>query len=140
VDEVTPTAVEEILRWASPVVHFRRTATEDTELGGQKVAAGDKVVLFYNSANRDGDAFDDPDAFDVKRKPNPHVTFGGGGPHFCLGAHLARLEMAVLFKELLGRLPDISLAAPPTPMLSMFFNGIKALPCTFAPEYRRERS
>ena len=97
-------AVEEILRWASPVMHFRRTATRDTELRGQPIAAGDKVVTWYISANRDEEIFPDPYRFDVTRSPNDHVTFGPGGPHFCLGAHLARLETKILFEELLPRI------------------------------------
>ena len=128
--------MEEILRWSTPVVHFRRTATADTELAGQRIAAGDKVVLFYSSANRDEDVFADPQRFDIRRTPNPHVTFGGGSVHFCLGSHLARLEMKVLYRELFERLSDIAIAAPPTLMLSMFFNGIKSLPCSFTPQPR----
>src|SRR4029077_17377163 len=88
-------AVEEILRWSTPVIHFRRTAVETAEIAGTRVAAGDKVVVFFNSANHDESVFVDPERFDVRRSPNPHVTFGGGGPHFCLGIHLARLEIRV---------------------------------------------
>jgi methyl-branched lipid omega-hydroxylase len=134
---IAPTAVDEILRWATPVVHFRRTAIEDTELGGTRIAAGDKVVLFYNSANRDETVFAEPDALDLRRRPNPHVTFGAGGPHFCLGAHLARFEMIALYRELFVRLPDITVVGSPTMMLSMFFNGIKSLPCAFTPGPRQ---
>ena len=130
-------AVEEILRWSTPVVHFRRTAAADTVIAGTEVAAGDKVVLFYNSANRDETVFEDPHRFDIGRAPNPHLTFGGGGPHHCLGAHLARLEMRVLFEELFQTLPDIRLAGEPTYMHSMFFNGIKSLPCEFTSRLRR---
>lgn len=126
-------ATEEILRWSTPVVHFRRTATADTELADNSIAAGDKVVLFYNSANRDEAVFSSPERFDLNRDPNPHVTFGGGGPHHCLGAHLTRLEMKVLFRELFERLPDFTIAEPPTLMHSMFFNGVKSLPCEFTP-------
>jgi cytochrome P450 len=132
---LAPTAVEEILRWATPVIHFRRTAAVDTELAGQRIAAGDKVV-FYHSANRDEAVFEDPYRFDVGRDPNPQLAFSGGGPHFCLGAHLARLEMRVMFQELFARLPDLELAGEPLIMHSMFFNGIKSLPCTFAPARR----
>ncbi|HEX9124115.1 MAG TPA: cytochrome P450, partial [Actinomycetota bacterium] len=107
-----PAAVEEILRWATPVLHFRRTATKDTELRGQEIRKGDKVVTWYISANRDENAFPDPYRFDIERKPNEHVTFGPGGPHFCLGAHLARLETKVLFQELLPRLRSIELTGP----------------------------
>ncbi len=113
-----PVAVEEILRWATPVMHFRRTATRDTELRGRKIRAGDKVVTWYISADRDEDAFDDPYRFDVERRPNDHVTFGPGGPHFCLGAHLARLETKVLFQELLPRLRSIEPTGPAERMRS----------------------
>ena len=102
-----PTAVEEIVRWATPVIHFRRTATRDTVVGGQEIKAGDKVVMFYNSANRDERQFPDPYRFDVTRTPNEHVGFGAGGPHFCLGANLARREIGVMFEELFRKLPDI---------------------------------
>jgi cytochrome P450 len=123
-----PVAVEEILRWATPVLHFRRTATRDVELRGQRIPAGDKVVTWYISANRDEDAFPDPYRFDVERHPNEHVTFGPGGPHFCLGAHLARLETKVLFQELLPRLRSIELTGPVERMRSNFVNGIKHMP------------
>ena len=102
--ERIPVAIEEILRWATPVLHFRRTATRDVELRGETIRAGDKVVTWYVSANRDEEVFADADRFDVTRQPNDHVTFGPGGPHFCLGAHLARLEATILFEELLA--PD----------------------------------
>ena len=134
-DRLEVTAVEEILRWSTPVVHFRRTATADTELAGQPIAAGDKVVLFYNSANRDETVFEAPGSFDIARRHNPHVTFGGGGPHFCLGAHLARLELKTLFRELFERLPDITVSGTPVLMHSMFFNGVKSLPCEFTPQH-----
>ena len=107
-ERVAPTAVEEIVRWATPVTHFRRTATRDTEIRGQKIGAGEKVVMWYNSANRDEAVFDDPYRFDVRRTPNEHVGFGGPGPHFCLGAHLARREITVMFRQLLRRLPDLA--------------------------------
>ncbi|MGH9082215.1 MAG: cytochrome P450 [Acidimicrobiales bacterium] len=129
----TPTAVEEIVRWASPVTWMRRTVATDTELGGQTLRPGEKVLLFYNSANRDDDAFDDPFRFDVRRTPNPHVGFGAPGPHFCLGAHLARRELAVIWRKLLVRLPDIRATAEPDRLRSSFVNGIKHLPCTFTP-------
>jgi cytochrome P450 len=121
-------AVEEILRWATPVLHFRRTATRDTELAGQRIRQGDKVVTWYVSANRDGDVFVDPDRFDIARSPNDHVTFGPGGPHFCLGAHLARLETKVMFQELLPRVRSIELTGPVRRMRSNFVNGIKRMP------------
>ncbi|MHA6785403.1 cytochrome P450 [Pseudonocardia saturnea] len=126
-DGVTPTAIEEIVRWASPVIFMRRTLAVDALLGGQPMTAGDKVLLFYWAANRDPAHFADPDAFDVRRSPNPHVGFGGAGPHFCLGAHLARREMAVMFRELLTRVPDIHATAEPRRLQSMFINGIKSM-------------
>jgi methyl-branched lipid omega-hydroxylase len=132
-DGVTPTAVEEIVRWASPVMFMRRTLAVDAVLGGQQMREGDKVALFYWAANRDPAHFPDPDAFDVRRSPNPHVGFGGAGPHFCLGAHLARREMTVMFRELLTRVPDIAATAPPQRLQSMFINGIKRLPVAFTP-------
>lgn len=133
IDAVTPTAVEEIVRWASPVIFMRRTLAQDAVLGGQPMSAGDKVAMFYWAANRDPKHFADPDAFDVRRTPNPHVGFGGPGPHFCLGAHLARREMSVIFKELLTRIPDIHATAQPQQLRSMFINGIKHLPVEFTP-------
>jgi cytochrome P450 len=133
IDGVTPTAVEEIVRWASPVIYMRRTLAVDAVLGGQQMREGDKVALFYWAANRDPAHFRDPDAFDVRRAPNPHVGFGGAGPHFCLGAHLARREMTVMFRELLTRVPDIAATAPPQRLKSMFINGIKRLPVAFTP-------
>ena len=123
-----PAAVEEILRWATPVLHFRRTATRDTELRGVKIRKGDKVVTWYISANRDGQTFPDPERFDITRRPNEHVTFGPGGPHFCLGAHLARLETRILFEELMPRLDSIELTGPVERMRSNFVNGIKHMP------------
>jgi cytochrome P450 len=126
-DRIGP-AVEEILRWASPVMHFRRTVTRDTELRGQRIKAGDKVVTWYISANRDEEIFPDPYRFDVTRSPNDHVTFGPGGPHFCLGAHLARLETKVLFQELLPRIRSIEPAGPVERIRSNFVNGIKRMP------------
>ncbi len=135
-DGVTPTAVEEIVRWASPVIFMRRTLATDAVLGGQPMSEGDKVLLFYWAANRDPKHFADPDRFDVRRSPNPHVGFGGPGPHFCLGAHLARREMSVMFRELLTRIPDIHATAEPQRLQSMFINGIKHLPVTFTPGRR----
>ncbi|MGW7533011.1 cytochrome P450 [Amycolatopsis sp. NPDC054798] len=124
------TAVEEFLRWASPVYHFRRTATRDAEISGRRVRAGEKVVLWFASGNRDEAAFEKPYEFDVGRKPNEHLTFGLGGPHFCLGAALARLELRILFEELLARVEQIRLAGPVTRLRSNFVNGIKTLPVT----------
>jgi cytochrome P450 len=133
---VAPTAVEEIVRWASPVIHFRRSATADTEIAGQPIAYGDKVVIWFNSANRDETVFDDPYRFDVRRSPNEHIGFGAGGPHFCLGAHLARLEITVMFRELLRRLPDIEVTGEPAMLRSGFIHGIKRMPVAWA-EVRR---
>jgi cytochrome P450 len=130
---IAPTGVEEIVRWASPVIWMRRTVAEDTELGGQALHAGAKVILYYNSANRDEDVFDDPYRFDVRRHPNPHVGFGAAGPHFCLGAHLARQEINVMFRQLFERLPDIASSGPPDRLRSSFINGIKHLDCSFTP-------
>ena len=126
--ELIPGATEEILRWATPVLHFRRTATRDVELRGARIRARDKVVTWYISANRDETVFPDPNAFDVTRSPNEHVTFGPGGPHFCLGAHLARLETTILFQELLPRLDGIELIGPVERIRSNFVNGIKRMP------------
>jgi len=123
-----PNATEEILRWATPVLHFRRTATRDVELRGQVIERGDKVVTWYISANRDEEVFPDPYRFDVTRTPNDHVTFGPGGPHFCLGAHLARLETKILFQELLPRLAAIEIVGPVERIRSNFVNGIKRMP------------
>ena len=129
---VADTAVEEIIRWSTPVIHFRRTcAATDTEIGGQAIKEGEKVVLWYNSANRDETVFDEPYAFDVRRDPNEHLGFGGGGPHFCLGAHLARREIRVMFDELLHRLPDIEVSGEPAMLYSNFIHGIKRMPVTF---------
>jgi cholest-4-en-3-one 26-monooxygenase len=128
------TAVEEMLRWVSPVMHFRRTAIRDTVIRGQPVRAGDKIVMYYISANRDEDIFPEPDRFDVGRTPNEHVAFGIG-EHFCLGSNLARLEIRVMFEELLRRLPDMELAGPVARLRSNFINGIKRMPVRFTPEH-----
>ena len=133
---LVPQAVEEMLRWGTPVMHFRRTAQRDTEIRGQRIAEGDKVVIWYISANRDEDVFDDPYRFDVVRAPNEHVAFGGGGPHFCLGANLAKLEIGVMFEELLRRLPDMQLSGPVQRLRSNFINGIKHAPVQFTPSPR----
>jgi cholest-4-en-3-one 26-monooxygenase len=126
-----PAAAEEIVRWVSPVNMFRRTAVCDTELGGRPIRAGDKVVVFYASANRDADVFAAPDEFDVGRDPNPHVGFGGGGPHFCLGRHLAALELRVLLQTLIERMPGIRLDGESSRLRSNFINGIKHMPVLF---------
>jgi methyl-branched lipid omega-hydroxylase len=128
VETYLPGAVEEIVRYASPVIWMRRTATVDTELNGNRFEAGDKLLLYYWSANRDEKVFERPDVFDITRDPNPHVGFGGPGPHFCLGAHLARREITVMFRELLRRAPGIRAASEPDRLLSNFINGIKRLP------------
>jgi methyl-branched lipid omega-hydroxylase len=132
-DALSITAVEEIVRWASPVVYMRRTLTQDFELSGVKMAAGDKATLWYNSANRDESKFDNPWAFDVSRDPNPHLGFGGGGAHFCLGANLARREIRVAFDELHRQIPDIAATAEPARLLSQFIHGIKSLPVAWTP-------
>jgi cholest-4-en-3-one 26-monooxygenase len=121
-------AIEEILRWSSPVMQFRRTATVDVEVRGQRIAEGDPVVMYYISANRDEDVFSEPYRFDVARSPNPHLAFGGGGPHFCLGAQLARLEMRIMFEELLARVESLAQAGDVSRLRSNFINGIKHLP------------
>ncbi len=131
--DLRPSAVEEMLRWVTPIKNMVRTATRDVELGGQKVEAGDELMLLYPSANRDEDVFDDPFRFDVARTPNEHVAFGFG-PHFCLGASLARLEIAVMLDELLERLPDLALADPdaePPLRPANFVSGLEHLPVQF---------
>lgn len=134
VDGLAPSAVEEIVRWASPVIHFRRTVTQDgVRLGDHELSEGDKVVLWYNSANRDEAVFEDPFRFDIGRTPNDHVGFGAPGPHFCLGAHLARREMTVMFRELWNRVPDIHSVGEPARLRSNFINGIKHLRAEFTP-------
>jgi len=132
-DTVETTAVEEIVRLASPVTYMRRTALADTTLGGRKICKGDKLAMFYLAANRDENVFNDPYTFDITRDPNPHVGFGGPGPHFCLGAHLARREIRLMWRELLNRLPDIEASGPPELLLSSFIHGVKHLPATFTP-------
>ncbi|MDQ3431401.1 MAG: cytochrome P450 [Actinomycetota bacterium] len=128
-----PGAIEEMLRYAPPVIHFRRTATRDCRLRDVPIAAGEKVVVFYASANRDEEVFDDPDRFDITRRASRHVTFGVG-PHFCLGNVLARLQMRVAFSELLWRLPDMEPAGPVERLQSNFINGLKRMPVRFTPE------
>ncbi len=133
-DAIAPTAVEEIVRWATPVIHFRRTVTQDgVRIGEQELNEGDKVVLWYASANRDAAVFDDPYRFDLRRTPNDHLGFGGPGPHFCLGAHLARREITVMFRELFRRMPDLQAAGEPVRLQSNFINGIKHLPASWTP-------
>ena len=123
------TAAEEIVRWASPVIYMRRRATEDTEISGVPIAAGDKVVMFYNSANRDETHFEDPYRFDITRTPNDHVGYGAGGPHFCLGANLARREIMMAFRELHQQTPEIRASGQPAMLVSNFIHGIKHLAC-----------
>jgi cholest-4-en-3-one 26-monooxygenase len=128
-----PSAIEEMLRYVSPVMHFRRQATADVVVGGQDIAEGDKVVFWHVSANRDESVFDRPDTFDIARSPNNHMAFGGGGPHFCLGANLARMEIRVMFDRLLDRMPDIRLDGQVQRLRSNFINGVKHIPVAFAP-------
>ena len=132
-DAVASTAVEEIVRFASPVTHMRRTVTADTVLAGQDLHVGDKVVMYYPAACRDERAFPEPDRFDVRRQPNNHTGFGGPGPHFCLGAHLARREITVMFRELRRRLPDIHTVGRPDILQSDFIYGVKRQACSFTP-------
>ncbi|MGW7521502.1 cytochrome P450 [Streptomyces sp. NPDC054796] len=126
------TAAEEIVRWATPVVSFQRTATQDTELGGAAIKAGQRVGIFYSSANNDPEVFEDPGTFDITRDPNPHLGFGGGGPHFCLGKSLAVLEINLIFNAIADVLPHISLAGDPRRLRSSWLNGIKELRVAYA--------
>lgn len=128
-DAVKP-AVEELLRWATPVMHFRRTVTRDVEIRGQQIPAGDWVLMHYLSANRDEEVFEEADRFDVTRTDAGHAAFGGGGVHFCLGAQLARLELRVLLEELYPNVPELTVTGPPDRLRSSFFHGIKRLPCS----------
>jgi cholest-4-en-3-one 26-monooxygenase len=132
-----PSATEEILRWASPVMFFRRNVTRDTTMRGQKFKAGDKVSIWYISANRDEDIFPNPFTFDIRRTPNQHVAFGGGGPHFCLGASLARMEMSILFEELVKRVSSVEPTGPVKRLRSNFINGLKHLPVRLTPNARK---
>jgi cytochrome P450 len=120
-------AIEEFVRWSSPVLQFARFVTEDTEINGQPVSAGDKVGLFYCSANRDEAVFDEPGRFNLQRSPNPHLGFGGGGPHFCLGNQLTKAELRNLFRELLTRLKTVEFGEPDL-LYSSFVHGVKRLP------------
>ncbi len=128
-----PWAVEEMVRWVSPINAFRRTATTEVRLGDATIRPGDRVILFYASANRDESVFPEPDRFDVGRRPNDHLGFGGFGPHQCLGANLARLELRLMIEELLRRLPDMELAGPVQRLRSSFINGVKHMPVRFRP-------
>jgi cholest-4-en-3-one 26-monooxygenase len=125
-------ATEEIIRWATPVMQFQRTAMQDTVLSGQPIKKGDRVAIYYTSGNRDASALADPDRFDVTRKDNEHLAFGGGGPHFCLGANLARAEIRILFDTIAERMPDIAPLGPPRVLRSNFLHAIKELPVRYA--------
>jgi cytochrome P450 len=131
-DGLLPSAVDEMLRWVSPVIYMRRTATQPCEIRGTPIAEGDKVVMYYGSANRDERAFDEPDRFDVGRAPNEHIAFGGGGPHFCLGSHIARVEIQAMLRELLTRMPDVKPTGPAEWLASNFISGPKHLPVKFS--------
>ena len=122
-----------MLRYASPVAHFQRTAMADTVIRGQKITAGDRVVIFYGAANRDDEVFVEPDRFDVGRDPNPHLAFGGGGAHLCLGLHVARVEIAALLRQLLIRLPDLAPAGEAERLASSFIVGHHSMPVKFTP-------
>ena len=128
-----PTAADEIVRWVSPVNLFRRTPMQDVEIGGVQIKKGEKVVIYYSSANRDESVFDTPDVFDISREPNPHVGFGGGGPHFCLGRHLAKLEIECIFRSLITQCERVELVAEPRRLRSNFINGIKEMTVRFIP-------
>jgi cytochrome P450 len=130
---LVPSAVEEILRWGTPVIYFRRTATQDTEIRGIPIQAGDRVAMWFISANFDEDVFEDPFRFDVGRRPNPHTAFGRGGPHFCLGSFLAKLEIGILLEEILARKIRFELTGPPVRLSSNFVNGLKSLPVRVVP-------
>ncbi|MFM8303860.1 MAG: cytochrome P450 [Actinomycetota bacterium] len=130
--ELMGPAIEEMLRWGTPVMNFRRTATRDTELGGQKIAEGDKVVFWHISANRDESVFENPYTFDIARSPNEHMAFGSGGPHYCLGANLARMEIRVMFEELLDRFTELERIGEAPRLRSSFINGIKHIPLRVA--------
>jgi cholest-4-en-3-one 26-monooxygenase len=128
-----PTAIDEMLRFVTPVMNFRRQTTGPVELRGQRIEENQKVVFFHISANRDEDIFDNPNTFDIGRSPNPHMAFGGGGPHFCLGTNLARMEIRVMFQHRLDRMPDMRLDGEPKRLQSAFINGVKHLPIAFSP-------
>jgi len=130
-DGLLGSAVEEMLRYCSPVTHFKRTAMQDIVVGGQSIKTGERVVMFYGSANRDEDIFENADTFDVTRHPNPHVAFGAGGPHLCLGMHVARVELAVMFRELLTRMPHIEAGGPIERMHSSFIAGVHRMPIKY---------
>lgn len=130
--EISDSTTEEILRWSTPVMYFRRTCSEPTEIREHEIAEGDRVLIWHVSANRDEEIFEDPFVFDIARDPNPHVTFGGGGVHFCLGAHLARLELKVMFEEIFSRVSEVELAEEPQFLRSNFIQGVKHMPMKFS--------
>ncbi|MDE0237140.1 MAG: cytochrome P450, partial [bacterium] len=132
-DGVTDTHIDELLRWSTPVLHFRRTATEDTEIRGQHIDKGDKVVIWHISADRDEEVFEDPFTFDVNRTPNEQIAFGGGGAHYCLGANLAKMELRLIFQEIIERMPDIHRVGEPEWLRSNFIGGVKHLPVAWTP-------
>lgn len=132
-DKYSDTMVDEVVRWATPVLYFRRQAMQDYEIGGVKIKEDDKVIMWHIAANRDPRAFDDPWTFDITRSPNDHVGFGGGGPHFCLGSNLAKMEIALMFKGIAERLPDIRLAGDVSYLRSNFIGGVKKMPVEFTP-------
>ncbi|QFS90433.1 Putative cytochrome P450 124 [Mycobacterium sp. THAF192] len=138
-DELLPTAIEELLRWASPVITMRRTATRDVTVDGMDIREGDKVILFYPAGNFDDRVFTDPTVFDIQRKPNHHIAFGGGGPHFCLGAQLARMQLRSIFTELLTRLPDLEVEHPEFE-LNTIISSVKRMPCSFTPTAVKENA
>jgi cytochrome P450 len=139
VDGLMPTAVEEFIRYQSPVIFQRRTATEDTRLGDTAISQGDKVLLYYGAANRDPALIGDPDEFIIDRDPNPHMGFGGGGPHFCLGAHIARLQIGAIMSRIVTRLPDLQLTGEPAWLASNFISGPTHVPLRFTPTPRAWR-
>jgi cytochrome P450 len=136
IEGVLPTAIEEMLRWLSPVTYIRRVAVQDTVLGGQAIAAGDRVVVYFASGNRDAEIFTDPDRFDVRRSPNDHMAFGSGGPHFCVGSHLGRAEGSVMIRRLLTRLPDIHPSGPGVWAATSLTSGLARQPVSFTPTAR----
>ncbi|WP_245906618.1 cytochrome P450 [Mycolicibacterium palauense] len=138
-DALLPTAIEEFLRWASPVITMRRTATRDTEFSGMKILEGDKVILFYPAANFDDRIFENPYTFDIRRKPNHHLAFGGGGPHYCMGAQLARMQLRSIFTELLTRVPDLQVGEPEFE-LNTIISSVKRMPCSFTPANVKEHA
>lgn len=135
-DGLLGTAIEEMLRYTTPVVNFRRTVMQDVEMRGTQLHEGDKIVVFYGAGNRDEDVFAEPDRFDVGRNPNPHMAFGGGGPHLCLGLHLARIEIAAMLRQVITRLPDLAPAGTPETLASNFIAGIRTMPVSFSPGAR----